>query len=155
MHAAASYPSSLHIVVLASLPHDGSHLLQTDTLYDSEMAQPLVEVLDQVEQILRNAFSLTKLNRVPGISQINPLLHTHDPSRSLSIYDESDVANNLAFLAAVTDDPSQVMAVCVEERPDYQGMIIRIATNTGELLDVKTGFENIANVLEITTRRGL
>jgi hypothetical protein len=77
-----------------------------------------------------------------------------DLQRHLSVSREQEIASNLAFLAATTDDSLRVMAVCVEERPDGRGATVRVASNTGDLTAVTSGLRMLATTLEQAARRG-
>jgi hypothetical protein len=46
------------------------------------------------------------------------------------------------------------MAVCIEEHLNGEGLTIRIASNTGDLLAVTTGFILLIKTLEQAARRG-
>ena len=60
--------------------------------------------------------------------------HCLNPSR------ENEIASNLAFLSATSDNSLKVMAVCVEEHFNGKGITIRVASNTGDLSTVTSGF---------------
>ena len=62
--------------------------------------------------------------------------------------------DNLAFLSAWSDDPDNVMAVCVEENQGREGLTIRMASNAGDLEPVKEGFTRIATILERAAAKG-
>lgn len=79
---------------------------------------------------------------------------TTRPQHRLSVSREQEIASNLAFLSATTDDSLRVMAVCVEERLDGRGCTIRLASNTGDLTALTSGMRSLANVLERAARRG-
>jgi hypothetical protein len=82
------------------------------------------------------------------------LKDTESPSRQLTIERERDLVDNLAFLSASSDDPRKVMAVCVEEHQDTQGLTIRMASNAGDLQPVKDAFTRIATILERAAAKG-
>ena len=84
----------------------------------------------------------------------HPLTETELTPRQLSIERERDLVDNLAFLSAWSDDPRKVMAVCVEENPDREGLTIRLASNAGKLDTVKEGFTRIAMILERAAAKG-
>jgi hypothetical protein len=65
-----------------------------------------------------------------------------------------EIASNLAFLSATTDESLKVMAVCVEEHYNGEGITIRIASNTGVLSAVIQEFMMLAKILEQAARRG-
>jgi hypothetical protein len=97
------------------------------------------------------------INRIAVIPELprehSPLDHT-DPSNQLPIDRENQLASNLAFLAATSDDNTEIMAVCVEEHTDGEGITIRLAMNTGNMVKVVKGFEGLACILEQAAQRG-
>jgi hypothetical protein len=107
------------------------------------------------QQQLRQSISrLRKLNEVPELPKDNVLAVDIDSTRHLSSERENEIASNLAFLSAISDDNQKVMAVCVEEHPNGEGTTIRLASNSGDLSEVSNGFKMLATILEKTARRG-
>jgi hypothetical protein len=107
------------------------------------------------QQQLRQSISrLRKLNEVPELPKENVLALDINSTCRLSIERENEIASNLAFLSAISDDNRKVMAVCVEEHPNGEGTTIRIASNSGDLSEVTNGFKMLATILEKTARRG-
>lgn len=51
--------------------------------------------------------------------------------RTLTLKHEEQAAKAFAILFANTDSPDEVGAVCVEEKFDRSGLIVRTATNSG------------------------
>jgi hypothetical protein len=94
-----------------------------------------------------------KLNQVPEKPKEN-ILRLRDSVRRLSIAREKEIVNNLAFLSATSDNSLRVMAVCLEEHVNGTGITIRIASNTGDLREVISGFKTLASSLEQAARRG-
>ena len=82
---------------------------------------------------------------------VNPEI---DLTRQLSVVPEREIACNLAFLSATSDDSLNVMAIYVEEHCNRRGITIRVASNTGDLSTVTAGFIRLARVLEHAARRG-
>lgn len=109
--------------------------------------------------LAENITLLGLLNREPEKPMENPLpphllTETESTSRQLSIERERDLVDSLAFLSAWSDDPEKVMAVCVEENQDSEGLTIRMASNRGNLEPVKKGFTIIASILERAAAKG-
>jgi hypothetical protein len=77
------------------------------------------------------------------------------PARILSLRREGELVETLAFLAAYTDDPSRVVAVCVDESQHGNAMIVRMAVNNGSLVIAKEAFEKMARILERAAAKGL
>ena len=105
-------------------------------------------------QLMENITLLWTLNEIPGIPAETQLSVESSPDRSLTILREKELVDNLAFLSSTKDNSLKVMAVCVEERDDHEGLTIRLASNTGDITDVQQGFEGIAGVLEQAATRG-
>lgn len=76
-----------------------------------------------------------------------------DQTRYLSISREKEIASNLAFLLATSDESLKVMAICVKERCNGEGITIRIVLNTGDLSAVIREFITLAKILEQATRQ--
>lgn len=106
------------------------------------------------EQLRQTISRLRTLNEVPEMPKENILVSGIDSTRCLSISRENEIASSLAFLSATTDDSLKVMAVCIEEHSNGEGVTIRVASNTGDLSTVTSGFKILAKVLEQTARRG-
>ncbi|OBT65024.1 hypothetical protein VE03_05212 [Pseudogymnoascus sp. 23342-1-I1] len=95
--------------------------------------------------------SLHKANNVPEAPTENPVPMIHS-TRHLSFSLEKEIAKSLAFISVTSDDNRKVMAVCVEEHIDGDGITIRIASNTGDLSAVTAGFRRIGKILEQVAR---
>jgi hypothetical protein len=106
------------------------------------------------QQLQESISRLWRLNKVPQEPEDNPLVYEGALQRHLSISREAEIASNLAFLSAATDNSLQVMVVCVEERTDGRGATVRIASNTGDLTTVTSGMRMLATTLERAARRG-
>lgn len=89
-------------------------------------------------------FERSKLNPVPA--GLNTRLG--DDKRELSLQDEKAVAEAFSVLLAITDDPSKIGAVCVEERPEEKKILIRSAVNSGSQAKRRETLQKIAEVLE-------
>ncbi|TVY32390.1 hypothetical protein LSUB1_G008540 [Lachnellula subtilissima] len=103
-------------------------------------------------QLQSSVNQLAKLNRVPEPPKENTLFLRQSPHR-LSIVRENEISSNLAFLSATSDDGLKIMAVCVEEHVSGTGVTIRIASNSGGLLEVTSGFKILASSVEQAARR--
>jgi hypothetical protein len=104
-----------------------------------------------LQQSISNLQQLDKLPEIPRENLVNLDI---DPTRQLSVVREREIASNLAFLSATSDDSLKVMAICVKEHRNRKGITIRVASNTGDLSAVTRGFVKLARVLEYTARRG-
>jgi hypothetical protein len=72
----------------------------------------------------------------------------------LSILQEKEIASNLAFLLATSDKSLKVIAICVKEHYNKEGIIIRIALNTRDLSAVVREFITLAKILKQAMRQG-
>jgi hypothetical protein len=106
------------------------------------------------QQLLQSISLFQMLDGVPEPPKENVLTSKTDSTHSLSISREREIASNLAFLSATSDNNLRVMAVCIEEHCNGAEITIRVASNTGDLSKVIQGFEKIARVLEEAARRG-
>jgi hypothetical protein len=116
-----------------------------ETLWGSKITR------SQLQQSISNLRQLDELPKIPRENLVNLDI---DPTRQLSVVREREIASNLAFLSATSDDSLKVMAICVEEHRNGKGITIRVASNTGDLLAVIRGFVKLARVLEYAARRG-
>ncbi len=105
----------------------------------------------QLQQSISNLRQLDELPEIPRDNLVNPEI---DSARQLSVVREKEIACNLAFLSATSDDSLNVMAICVEEHCNGRGITIRVASNTGDLSAVMVGFTRLARALEHTASRG-
>jgi len=111
------------------------------------------------ERLLGRIILLQLLNETfekPSENSINELNIRDETSsaRVLSLRREKELVEILAFLSASTDDPSKVMAACVEEGHNSNALVVRMAVNNGGLESVKDGFEKMARVLERAATQG-
>ncbi len=109
--------------------------------------------------LAENIALLHLLNKEPG-RRIKPGIpeavncDAQQPSRVLTLQHEQLIAEYLVFLAAYTDDPSRVIALCVEETPARDGMIVRTAINSGGQESLQQGLRTIVAALEVSARQG-
>lgn len=106
------------------------------------------------KRLLQNITLLWTLKKVLERPSENILSSDKGSTHRLTIERENEIVGNLAFLSATTDDILKVMAVCVEEDHNGEAITIRIASNTGDLSEVATGFNRLAGVLEQAAQRG-
>ncbi|KAI9768094.1 MAG: hypothetical protein M1840_005128 [Geoglossum simile] len=102
---------------------------------------------------------LNMLTREPGQPSENPLPITNQSivrgndqepnNRELTLKYERDIVDSLSFVSATTSDPDKVMALCIEESHRSEGILIRVAANTGDLEQLKAGIQRMTNLLEM------
>lgn len=106
------------------------------------------------KRLMQNIALLRTLNQIPEKPKENDLISDVHASHRLTLERENEIVGNLAFLSSTTDDILRVTAVCVEEGDSGEDIIIRVASNTGDLTEVVVGFGRLARVLEESARRG-
>jgi hypothetical protein len=109
------------------------------------------------KRLLGRIFLLHLLNDTlekPSDNSIEePSIH-RTSTRVLSLRQEKELVEILAFLSASTDDPGKVVALCVEENQNGNALIVRMAANNGSLVNVKEGFEKMARIHERAATQG-
>ena len=103
-----------------------------------------------------NIALLSQLTEFPGDEE--EWLPSQDskttPDRQLSLDKEGQLVDELAFIMATSEDPSNVIAVCVEEHHGSKGMTIRLAMNKGDLTERLHAMGRIAGILEKVASQG-
>jgi len=106
-----------------------------------------------------NIVLLSMLNETPGPPHANSLVVAESKKkktvhRILSLEKESALVRRLSFLAAVTNDPNHIVAICLEELPTSDGMRVMLAINKASpnssnkaLNRIQGGLENIFQLL--------
>jgi hypothetical protein len=103
-----------------------------------------------------NVALLHLLHSVPTTPSSNPTDSLRDCRRgyTLSLERERNLADTLAFLSNIEDDPNHIPAVCVEEGPKSAFLNVLVAVNKAKRNDghqflrkLKLGFERIFVVL--------
>jgi hypothetical protein len=110
----------------------------------------------ELEQLdLRQSIGLLfMLNETPQEASLNEIpvyLRQGDNqsiARALTLSQEKELAGIFAFLAAMSDDPRKVAALCLEESLDHSALSIKVAANHGDLMQTKDGLEKIARILK-------
>ena len=105
------------------------------------------------KRLVENVTLLWTLCEIPGQPKENRIRGGRDEGRLLPWARERQLVDSFAFISASTDDMLRVMAVCIEEDPDKSGMTVRLASNTGDLLNVTQGLNGIARCLEQASSR--
>jgi hypothetical protein len=103
---------------------------------------------------MQNITLLWTLSQIPEKPKENHLVPNKNGMHRLTLERENEIVGNLAFLSATTDDNLKVMAVCIEEDESGEAITIRVASNTGDLVEIVKGFEALGRILERTARRG-
>lgn len=80
--------------------------------------------------------------RLPAENQVADAVR-NDPSshhRSLSFKYERGIAEAFTVFLATTDNPKKVGAICVEDKRDGTGLVLRTAVNSGSQAERKETF---------------
>jgi hypothetical protein len=99
-------------------------------------------------------WTLTDVPEATGIHNTSRSSVNNDKTRQLSFEREQAIVEILAFLSGTTDDPSKVMAVCIQESSAGDSVVIRLASNSGKCASVLAGFRRMATILEQSSRGG-
>jgi len=108
-----------------------------------------------------NVALLRQLSEAPSTSHANPwptTLSDQDEERVLSRECEADLTGTLAYLCGISDNPSHVVATCVEELSGGRGLRVVVAVNKESpssgndiLARIKGGLEKIFSRLASIT----
>lgn len=108
--------------------------------------------------LLQRIQLLHHLNEVPQAPQSNPLptagANNFTGRRCLTLKHEKDLAEMFAYIAAITDNPKRVAAVCLEEHLEEPSLRVCLAINHGEAAQLHKGLEAVAKVLENIANQG-
>lgn len=95
----------------------------------------------------------------PGRVLADPVVNLQPPvktvaestglQRSLTFDQERRLAEAFALVLATTDDPNLVGAVCIEEKADGNGLIVRAAANSGSLKGKRMIFDRLLNAARL------
>jgi hypothetical protein len=83
------------------------------------------------------------------------ILQAKAENRTLTLKQECDIVEALAFICATSDDHEKVTAVCVEEHSEDVGMTVIMAANTGDLEAVKKGLESLFQILRGVSHKSM
>jgi len=109
----------------------------------ADAALRLTEIIALLQKTCNKPIPPTR-NKLPDL--------TPDDSRTLSIKQELDIVNCLSYLASYSDNPDRVLALCVEEKSDHEGLVVSLATNTGSTAYLEQGVRSIMEVLQCQAR---
>jgi len=90
---------------------------------------------------------LRKLDEFLEVLSENLAVPKVDQTRYLSISREKWIASNLAFLLGTSDKSLKVIATCIKEHCNGEGITIRIVLNTGNFLAILREFLTLAKIL--------
>ncbi|KAF1730100.1 hypothetical protein CRV24_009557 [Beauveria bassiana] len=101
---------------------------------------------------------LQKITLLTLLAPVQEPPRTHElfghQQRTLTIYQEAEIASNLAFLSRRSADSQNVAAIGLEEKEDGQGITVRVAVNGNRLGSVVEGLTCICNVIQSLVHNG-
>lgn len=141
--------TSQHAVPFHSLPN---------YLVDGFAADPPATPMDRYNQLrmrsIENAALLWGLTEFPDEPTENKM-----PSRNgvwtLLPERERQMAEDLAFIASTRDVSEEVIAVCLEENAEESRMVIRVASNAGDVSRAAEVLKSIAELMMKAAPRGM
>lgn len=139
----------------ANSPTDNQFLRSLSAVQCMCIAHPVVPFI-AMQRLLGSFVLISMLNPEPILSTTNVLdndLQTKD-NANLSLRNERKIVGALAFLFALTDDPTKVSALCLERDAQQSACVIRVAMNTGVPQSYLISFSKIARALEDLARSG-
>lgn len=107
---------------------------------------------DSPLRLAENVTLLQKVNSEPGRPSENAIPCLELDERALKLRHERDIADCLAFVSTYSNDPNRIMALCIEEKPNRQGLIVSVAANAGNLDTLTSGMRGIVSILENEAR---
>jgi hypothetical protein len=108
------------------------------------------------ERLLQRLSLLAMLESARDSPKEHVLVSRSDRESSITVDQEREVASNLAFLSSRSKNSKRVVAIGIEEDPDGQGMVIRMAVNGGDkdIPHLEDGLKQVSTILEQVSRRG-
>ena len=105
-------------------------------------------------RITENAALLWTLAEVPEKPAVNGILPV-EGEWTMPINREAQLSDDLAFIASSKDDSNEIMAVCVEEGADRSSIVVRVASNAGDLSSTVQNLQGIADLMVRAASRGI
>ncbi|KKZ68836.1 hypothetical protein EMCG_00007 [[Emmonsia] crescens] len=108
------------------------------------------------EHLLQKISLLAMLGPIRDGSKIHTLKtidDIHDTGRSLTIEQEGEIIDNLAFLSYRRKNCRNITALCMQEDEDGEGMLVRLAVNGDAPAHIENGLQKICMALEEVAQR--
>ncbi|PGH32376.1 hypothetical protein GX50_04856 [[Emmonsia] crescens] len=105
------------------------------------------------EHLLQKISLLAMLGPIRDGSKIHTLKTIDDTGRSLTIEQEGEIIDNLAFLSYRRKNSRNITALCMQEDEDGQGMLVRLAVNGNAPAHIENGLQKICMALEEVAQR--
>ncbi|OJD23474.1 hypothetical protein ACJ73_05171 [Blastomyces percursus] len=100
------------------------------------------------EHLLQKISFLAMLGPIRDGSKIHSLKEVDGTGRSLTIEQEGEIVDNLAFLSYRRKNCRNITALCMQEDEDGEGMLVRLAVNGDALSHIENGLQQICLALE-------
>ncbi|KAK2797609.1 hypothetical protein FQN50_009122 [Emmonsiellopsis sp. PD_5] len=105
------------------------------------------------EHLLQKISLLAMLGPIRDGSKIHTLKEIDGTGRSLTIEQEGEIVDNLAFLSYRRKSCRNITALCMQEDEDGEGMLVRLAVNGDALSHIEDGLQQICMALEKVAQR--
>ena len=108
----------------------------------------------KLQELSQEIVLLRMLTAEPATPTCNSMVNWEKPDlpqlfgRKLSLQRELDLVDNLTFICATSENPENVIAICLEEQVQSNSCTFRIAMNTKLPKELVDGMRAIAQVLE-------
>lgn len=99
----------------------------------------------------QNAILLASLDELP-IPPCETELVANSECCALTLRRETQLADDFAFISSMKHDPNRVTAICLEANQNGDGIVFRIASNSGSLERVVKELQAIADIMMQTSR---
>ena len=114
----------------------------------------------KLRELSQEIVLLRMLTAEPATPTRNANVNCENPNsplllgRKLSLQRELDLVDNLTFICATSENPENVIALCMEEQVQSNSCTFRIAMNTKLPKQLVNGMRAIAQVLEKADSQG-
>lgn len=98
------------------------------------------------QRTVENATMLCAFTENPEAPKGNRITVPHG-NWTLSVEHERQLAEDLAFISSYRDCSDEIMAVCLEEGVDRRSLLVRVASNKGNLQRVVDNLQAVADVM--------
>jgi hypothetical protein len=119
---------------------------------------PTFWTTDEEIQFHKTIHELSQRMQTPN-SEIDYREHLRDCEQRqeyvLSLHHEMQIADHLAYLTHTSEGSSKITAICVEERPDSQGLLIRLACNDLQNADEIAHIQDLLKTMQECALKGM
>lgn len=113
-----------------------------------------MEAVDQLSVRIALLASLVRVPCLPENKSLDDFVSRCQvqPERSILLHHEAIFVEQFAYICAHSDDPLHVLAVCIEEHRRPEGVLIRLAANTGQHQSLFDGLVAVTELLQIESK---